>query len=54
MACNMVKMAQNSAPYYGVMPSDPPQVPRPVMVSSLMVSSPLDQSIFTRPDMVTK
>ena len=45
----MAKMAQNSAPYYGVMPSDPPQVLRPYMVSFRMVSSPFDQSIFPRP-----
>ena len=50
----MVKMAQNAAPYYGLMPSDPPQVLRPFMLSSLMVSVPLDQSKIPRPYMVSK
>jgi hypothetical protein len=43
MACNPVKFGQIITPCYGVMPSDPPQVPRPCMVSFLMVSRHLDR-----------
>ena len=49
----MAKMAQNSAPYYGLMVSRPPKVLRPIMVSSLMVSVLLDWSHLPTPFMVS-
>jgi len=53
MACNMVKFGQIITPCYGLMPSDLPQVLRPIMVSSRMVSVPLDQSNRTTAYMVS-
>ena len=53
MACNPVKFGQIINPCYGLMPSDPPQVLRPCMVSCLIVSVPLDQSKMTTAYMLT-
>jgi hypothetical protein len=49
----MAKMAQKSAPYYGLMDSGRPNGLRPIMVSFFMVSVPLDLSQISRPYMVS-
>ncbi len=50
---NRLQSGQIITPCYGLMPSDPPKLMRPYMVSFRMVSVPLIQSKMTTAYMVS-